>query len=71
MVSHICLSIELGPICNFGAASLCLKGCDDQSLLNSYNGGLWKNNYMSGAYTESTECTHDFICSHGSHAASL
>ena len=48
MVSHICLLVELGPICNSMAASLCLKSCEDHSLLNSYNGGLWKNIYRSG-----------------------
>ena len=48
MVSHICLLVELGPICNSMAASLCLKSCEDHSLLKSYNGGLWKNNYRSG-----------------------
>ena len=29
MVSHICLLVELGPICNSMAASLCLKSCED------------------------------------------
>ena len=48
MVSHICLLVELGPICNSTAASLCLKSCVDHSLLKSYNGGLWKNIYRSG-----------------------
>ena len=48
MVFHICLLIELGPICNPNAASLCLKSCEDHSLLKSYNGGLWKNNHRSG-----------------------
>ena len=42
------LLIELGPICNSMAASLWLKSCEDHSLLKSYNGGLWKNNYRSG-----------------------
>ena len=42
MVSHICLLVELSPICNCMAASLCLKSCEDHSLLKSYNGGLWK-----------------------------
>ena len=42
MVSHICLFVELGPICNSMAALLCLKSCGDHSLLKSYNGGLWK-----------------------------
>ena len=46
MASHICLLVELGPICNFMAASLCLKSCEDHSLLKSYNRGLWKNNYI-------------------------
>ena len=50
MVSHICLLVELGPICNSTAASLCLKSCVDHSLLKSYNGGLWKNIYRSGPY---------------------
>ena len=48
MVSHICLLVELGPICNSTAASLCLKSCVDHSLLKSYNGGPWKNIYRSG-----------------------
>ena len=48
MVSHICLLVELGPICNSMAASLCLKSCEVHSLLKSYNGGLWKNIYRSG-----------------------
>ena len=51
MVSHICLLVELGPICNSTAASLCLKSCVDHSLLKSYNGGLWKNIYRSGPNT--------------------
>ena len=42
MVSHICLLVELDPICNSMAASLCLKSCEDHSLLKSYNVGLWK-----------------------------
>ena len=48
MVSHICLLVELGPICNSMAASLCLKSCEGHSLLESYNGGLWENIYRSG-----------------------
>ena len=48
MVSHVCLLVELGPISNSMAASLCLKSCEDHSLLKSYNGGLWKNIYRSG-----------------------
>ena len=48
MVSHICLLVELGPICNSMAASFCLKSCEAHSLLKSYNGGLWKNIYRSG-----------------------
>ena len=50
-VSHSCFLIELGPICNSMAASLWLKSCEDHSLLKSYNGGLWKNNYRSGPTT--------------------
>ena len=46
--SHSCFLIELGPICNSMEASLWLKNCEDHSLLKSYNGGLWKNNYRSG-----------------------
>ena len=42
-VSHSCLFIELGPICNSMAASLWFKSNEDHSLLKSYNGGLWKN----------------------------
>ena len=42
MVSHICLLVELGPVCNSMAALLCLKSCEDHSLLKSLNGGLWK-----------------------------
>ena len=48
MVSHICLLVELGPICNSMAASICLKSCEDHGLLKSYNGGLWKNIYRYG-----------------------
>ena len=48
MVTHICLLVELGPICDSMAASLCLKSCEDHSLLESYNGGLWENIYRSG-----------------------
>ena len=48
MASHSCLLVELCPIFNSMAASLCLKSCDDYSSLKSYNGGLWKNNYRSG-----------------------
>ena len=51
MVSHIHLLVELGPICNSMAASLCLKSCEDHSVLKSYNGGLWKNYYKSGPNT--------------------
>ena len=51
MVSHICLLVELYPICDSMAASLCLESCEDHSLFKSYNAGLWKNNYRSG-----TEC---------------
>ena len=50
MVSHICLLVELGPICNSVAASLCLKSCEDHSLLKSYNGGLWKNGRFAFAH---------------------
>ena len=39
-VSHSCLLVELGPNCNSMAASLCLKSCEDHSLIKSYNGGL-------------------------------
>ena len=52
MISHICLLVELGPICNSMAAALCLKSCEDHSLLKSYNGGLWKNIYRSGPWTQ-------------------
>ena len=48
MASHSSLLVELGPICNSMAASLCLKSCEDHSLLKSYDGGLLKNNYRSG-----------------------
>ena len=53
MVSYICLLVELGPICNSMAVSLCLKSCEDHSLLKSYNGGLWKNVYRSGLSNQS------------------
>ena len=56
MVSHICLLVELGPICNSLAASLCLKSCEDHSLLESYNGGLWENIYRSGPYNRVLYC---------------
>ena len=51
MVSDICLLVELGPLCNSMTASLCLKSCEDHSLLKSYNGGLWKKNTRSGPCT--------------------
>ena len=60
MVSHICLLVELGPICNSTAASLCLKSCVDHSLLKSYNGGLWKNIYRSGPNNGLTNLDFDF-----------
>ena len=41
-VSHSCLLIELDPICNSITASLWFKSCEDHSLLENYNGGLWK-----------------------------
>ena len=40
VVSHSCLLIELGPICNSMAASLWLKSCEDHSLLKRCNEGL-------------------------------
>ena len=46
-VSHSCLYIELGPICNSISASMCLKSCEDQTSLKSYNGGSWENSYRS------------------------
>ena len=46
-ISFLFFLIELGPICKSKAASLWLKSCEDHSLLKSYNGGLWKNNYRS------------------------
>ena len=46
-VSHSCLLIELGPICNSMAVSLCFKSCEDHKVLKSYNGGLWTNIYRS------------------------
>ena len=33
MVSHMCLLVELGPICNYMAASVCLKSCENHTLL--------------------------------------
>ena len=62
MVSHICLLVELGPICNSMAASLCLKSCVDHSLLKSYNGGLWKINYRSGPKEENQACFVENLC---------
>ena len=47
MVSHICFLVELGPICNSMTVLLCLKNCEDDNLLKSYNGSLWKNNYQT------------------------
>ena len=47
MVSHICLFVELGPICNSITVLLCLKSCEDHIFLKSYNGGLLKNNYQT------------------------
>ena len=49
MISHICLLVDIDPICNSMASSLFLKNCVDHSLLKSYNGGLWKNNDRSGS----------------------
>ena len=34
-VSHSCLLIELGPICDSMAASLCFKSCDDHTYLKA------------------------------------
>ena len=67
MVSHICLLVELGQICNSIAASLCLKSCEDHSLLKSYNVGLWKNNYRSGPCMQNLienigNCHSCFLC---------
>ena len=45
-VSHYCLLIELGPICNSMAASLLFKSCED----HSYNGDLWKRFTVLGPY---------------------
>ena len=42
--------LKLGSICISMAASLCLKSCEDHSLLKSYNGGIWKNNNKSVHY---------------------
>ena len=42
------LFIDWTTICISLAASLWLKSCEDHSLLKSYTGGLWKNNYRSG-----------------------
>ena len=53
MVSHICLLVEVGQICNSMAVSLCLKSCEEHRLLKSYNGDLWKNNYRSGPIRKS------------------
>ena len=61
MVSHICLLVELGPICNSMAALLCLKSCEDHSLLKSYNGGLWKNIYRSGPLSVNCFCLHTTV----------
>ena len=41
-VSHSCLLIELGPICNSMAASLLFNSLEDHILVKSCNGGLWK-----------------------------
>ena len=49
-VSHSCLLIELNPICNSMAASLCLKSCKDHCLLKSYNGGLRKKQLLVKLY---------------------
>ena len=49
-VSHSCLLIELGPVFNSMAASLCFKRFEDHSLLKIYNGDLWKNIYGSGLF---------------------
>ena len=52
MVFHNSLLVELGPICNSIAALLCLKSCEDHSLLKSYNRGPWKNDYSSGPFLQ-------------------
>ena len=41
IVSGSCLLIGQGPICNSMLTSLCFKSCEDQSLLKTYNGGLY------------------------------
>ena len=49
MVFHSYLLIDIGPICNSIAASLCFESREDHRLLKSYNGGLWEKNYKSGS----------------------
>ena len=61
MVIHICLLVELGPICNSMAASLCLKSCDDHSLLKSYNGGLRKTVTGLGPKQENQACFFGYL----------
>ena len=67
MVSHICLLIELGPICNSVAASLCLKSYEDHSLLKSYNGGLWKTFTGLGPREEHQACFVGFLGCYACH----
>ena len=62
MVSHICLLVELGPICNSTAASLCLKSCVDHSLLKSYNGGYGKTFTGLGPKEEHQACFVGYLC---------
>ena len=68
MVSHICLLVELGPVCNSMAALLCLKSCEDHSLLKSFNGGLWKKNTGLGPKEENQAC---FVGYFGCYACDL
>ena len=63
MVFHVCLLVELGPICNSMAATLCLKSCEDHSLLKSYNEGVWKTiNRLIGARGDIGSCTDPESC---------
>ena len=41
------------------AASLRFKSSEDNSLLKSYNGGIWKNIYRSGPYLQGRAVDHE------------
>ena len=50
-ISYLFIALTRSNL-NSMTAPLSLKSCEDHSLLKSYNGGLWKNNYRSGPFTK-------------------